>query len=756
MRRLLRLVKVFVPVFSAAFLSIGCTHERQQAHIPQFHCDSYDIYPDSVDLHTGVILCAESDTAIDIRVDGTTLRTVRAERVPRSRGAFEFHSDFQIFDALFRMETPRVPREVYTPATPYELYLNPFVGAEGEHLLMSRVKNGYVIPFETRRYSWPVLNDNPQWLLAACELFNITADRSALERLGRVAANICSEEKQVCTGPVTGLICGMPRYMIGNEGLFPQWMKPVDLMECATFSVNAAWWGALHSMAGITASMARRNEMSKLPELCIDPDTLRNKIFRYMWNPAQGQFSAMMYGHPLWQMQAGATDNLAEGLAILTGLPMDEMVSMIMSQADATPAGIGIFYPRLSSGSSLRAGDELLARTIWAAAMGRGGNDEMYGGAVGALIYNICGDILSGKSAHPLVRQPLTALVLRGFCGISTAFDGLHFSPSVPSVMPGTKRVAGLKYRRSDLEIVINGTGNCIETFMVDGKPSEPFFAASNEGHHTIEITLSGTFATPSGRGVHTPSATLPDPPEPEWISDRDASFAPAPAAPKNGTGDEIYGETFVYLDGVITGDVPTRHYTLYEAPVATMVQFCRVADNRWTGFSSAPHLYIPQDGMRMVNLAEVVRGGTRILEDKKIAERFVESNRYKNNRIGFTVDVAEDGMYMVDVHYMNGLGVVNPRRRTALRRLTVDGDRKGVFVFPQLSASDWDNDPEREWQSLTDYTNPLLVWLEKGEHRMELVFYQPTPVYVDPGSNTILADHVRVIKVSDRFRKLP
>ena len=83
-----------------------------------------------------------------------------------------------------------------------------------------------------------------------------------------------------------------------------------------------------------------------------------------------------------------------------------------------------------------------------------------------------------------------------------------------------------------------------------------------------------------------------------------------------------------------------------------------------------------------------------------------------------------------------------------ALRSLVVNGERGGVFVFPQLSPKEWDKDMGDSWQTLGTFSNALRVHLNKGENRLELRFYQPSPVYVDPTANSILADFVRVIRM--------
>ena len=725
----------------AAWLLTACSQEVGYGGESVFHCHAFDIYPDSVDMHTGMILRAYGDSVIQVRVEGNTLRTVSAGKMPRSRWTFRFWSDYPLFDALMRLEASRVPDGSYTPLSPYELYLNPFTGAEGERLLESRIRNGYLIPSDTRRYVWPVINENPQWILAACELFKITADRFFLEKTGTVAANIAAEERKVCYGQLTGLIGGIPRYMATSQDMFPEWIGPGELHQTATFGVNAAWWGALRSMADITVGMALRNEMARLPEMTLDPDSLRNSIFRYFWNPEKGRFSAMLYGDPLRPMALGASDNLAQGMAVLTGLPLHEMSEMIIGKTPAAVTGISLFDPVLASGGVKKSAVEALAQVVWAIAASRAGNDKAYNAAVAATLYNLCDDILGSRHNSPAVmRQPLTSLVLRGFCGITTAFEGLYFAPSVPSVMSGTMRITGLKYRRSELSVTIAGTGNKVASFMIDGKEAEPFLPASEEGHHDIAITLASE-APEQADADFSASGSIGRMPAVEWTSPADVSFIYS----GNDSGKR---DIWAYVDGLPVEEAEGRHYTLDDTSAVRTVQFCATPDGNWPGFATAPVLYVPQGFSRTIDLTDVARGGSGIFQDRTLASRFVESTRYRNRKIAFDVTVEEKGVYAVAVHYANGLGIVNSRRRTALRSLSVDGvPQQGVFVFTQLSPVDWDNDPAREWQMMTGFTNPLMVSLDPGTHTFELRYYQPTPVYIDPFSNTVVADYVRLIR---------
>ncbi|MBD5224995.1 MAG: hypothetical protein HDS68_03380 [Bacteroidales bacterium] len=755
--KLYRHIAPLLLLFVASAITEGCSHIERIRHADKvFHCDVYDIYPDSINLHNGVTLRADGDTALMVRVEGNTIRTIRPETSRDGDDVrFVFSSEYPVLNALVNMERERSIGSSYSFSTPYEIYLNPFAGSQAYGLLKDRERNGYVVPMETRRYSWPVINEDAQWIMAACELFNVKDDRKLLKKIGEVAENVSVETRRVCMSPSNGLITGVPRYMTGTYSLLPEWMNdPAMLMETVSFTTNIAWWWALSSLDRITASMAGKKEQSHLPETAFDSDSLRTTLFREFWNPAQGHFSGMLYGNALGPIQLSASDNLGQAIAIVAGFPLSEMSEMIMGMTSSPATGISLFSPNLSATNSQRTVAEALAQTFWAIAASRCDNMTTYEAAVGSLIYTITNDILSGRHNLPYVNQPLTGVVLRGFYGMTTTFDGLHFNPAVPMGMPGTMKIENLHYRNAQLTVILHGTGNNMVSCMLDGKESEPFFPASEEGAHTLEITLSDGGSDEGCINSAVPRV-LAEPPSTIWQTPREATFIPSRAtsgASSTFSGNRSAGVRYLFIDGVIIEEMMTSHYELFDSPDVVNVQFCTLTENRWMGFSTAPHIYIPPGKEKIVRLADVVRGGTRIIEDKKLAGQFAESNRNKNPRIKFEIDIpeAESGRYAVDVHYLNGLGIVNSRRRSAVRRLGVDGRIAGVFVFPQLSAADWDNSPDREWQNQTAYTNPLVVNLTPGRHVIELRYYQPTPVYVDPTANTVLADYVRFLKLKD------
>lgn len=726
------------------FAGTSCGHvSLPSEHEPVYHCEAYDVWPDSIDFHSGVIVKANGDSVAEIRVEGNTLREIK---MPHAADGPVITTGIALFDALCRLESAHsLDSVVYSSLLPYELYLNPLCGKIGIELLEKREKNGYVVPLDTRLYSWPVINDNPQWLLAGAELFKATGNRRWLEKLGEVASNVAAEDFRVAYNQSTGLIGGVARHMAMADIAFPDWVEPVDLLNAASLSVNVAYWSALQGFESITSDMARRNEKSHLPEMPFDADKLRQSVLSHFWMPNVGMFSSLCYGYPLWPVALKSADNIGQGLAIVSGMLSDAMSESVIGKTPVEPTGVTLFTPRWSG---LAADSRVfsLTRLFWAVAASRTTNDIAYNAAVGALIYESASRLLGGGKPLQMAMSPLQTVLLRGMLGMRFACDGISFAPNVPSGMPGEKRVSRLRYRKSELSIIVRGTGRVISEFRIDGRGADPFFPASAEGKHTIEIVLSKEAGASVGEINTAPEGTLPESPSVEWVTPRNATvIGNLEKSVSQSSGSKKY---FVYLNGVMTDEFLSHHFELYQAKATTAVQIVEVIADRWMSFSAKPHLYIPSGCSRMIYLSQWATTGTRIIGDKKLAEKFVETNRWKNRSIKIEIEVAEEGEYAVDVHYLYGLGIVNSRRRTALRSLDIDGNRCGILVFPQLCAPKRDREGSDGWQSLTSFTNPVKVHLTRGLHTLELKVYQPSPVYIDPYTNVVLADYVRIVRL--------
>lgn len=698
-------------------LTASCRQETPRSVEPIAHNASYDIWPDSIELHDGVVLRAMSDSLMQVRVNGNILDSIVAGEIPDGR--MTFSSSFPLLDFLYRLEASSPSAGRYSAIAPYEIYLNPLQNDSAMILLEGRLRNGLVVPSESKSLGWPTVNSNAEWLLAASELWLATGD-PRWEKIVRHTANaaIMSDDR-ICRNPVTGLFTGIPRHLASNAGILPRWMDQSDIFELSTLAVNVAYAVSMNN-------------------LDIPSDSLTDAIKNEMWIPEKGCLSAMTYGVPSCPVALQSTDNLAQAVAVISGVIPDAMGDVIIGKTPSGVPGVSHYQPSLPSASGeIR---EEIPRTLlqvaWAVAAAGRGNEAAYSTATGSL-FAVEGERLLGyRNRLPAFRSTFTAFIIRALLGMKFSNDGVLFHPYVPENLPGEKTVGNLRYRKALLDIKITGTGKVISTFTIDGKPSEPFLPATLEGRHRISITLAGATSDPGIVTSREGSVSAPLPPVTEWVSLTQAEL-----------GGEDVESWQIYVNGILRDEVHDDTYHIHEAVRPSVVQITALSTSGASGFSSKPYLYLPQRQCHVIEAPSLAKSGTKILEDKALASKFVESNRFRNRNIGFDFESPEKDQYLVEVHYANGLGVVNGKRKVALRRFLVNGRETGMLAFPQLSAANAPRDGE-SWQQMTTWSNSVIVDLEKGTNRLELRYYQPSPVYSDPNFNVVLFDLVRLSPV--------
>lgn len=89
-------------ILLAAILPTSCRKDAPKSVDPIAHNAYYDIWPDSIDLHDGVVLRAMSDSLMEVRVSGNVLDSITAGAIPPGR--MTFRSTHPLLDFLYRLE----------------------------------------------------------------------------------------------------------------------------------------------------------------------------------------------------------------------------------------------------------------------------------------------------------------------------------------------------------------------------------------------------------------------------------------------------------------------------------------------------------------------------------------------------------------------------------------------------------------------------------------------------------------------------
>lgn len=706
-------------LWAVSFVLSSCQREVTDTTLPIAHNESFDIWPDSIDLHNGVILRVVSDSMMLIRVNGNILDTIYAGHPTENR--MEFRSDYPIFDFLYRREAAIPSEGRYTVNAPFDIYLNPIQNDSAPRMLDSRIRHGVVIPIDVSQLSWPTVNYNAEWLLAASEYAVASGDDRRIETTGRILLTALASDRHVASNLFNGLFTGLPRYMAADPASYPPGSGVAELSQIATAGVNIPY-------AIASASLGQ------------PADSLVEAIKYNLWSPQAGGISAALYGLPPVALSYPATDNLAQNIAVISGILPRPMAEAIVAKTPVTRHGISLYTPSLraqEAGNSYGRISPLLVQTVRTIAAAECQNEAAYAASLASLFAAEGDRLLSSRDRLPAFRSTFTSLILRGLAGMRFTPEGISFRPYVPESLPGEKQIQSLRYADATLDITITGTGHVISTFTIDGDPTEPFLPVSVTGHHKIGITLAGPTADPGEANIREKIPVIPALPGVRWP----ACDRPELSLPPDGGG-----RIAVYTDGVLTGVIPPDGVAGLSLADDRAIQFATVNDNEIYGFASAPHITIPDDRRYILKAVDFARGGTKILEDKKLAATFVEMNRFRNRRVEFDFNAPAEGIYLIDIRYASGMGIVNTQRKTALRILDVNRKEAGVFIFPQLSPSTAPKGSDDSWQKMTAWSNVVAVRLQAGTNALRLRYYQPSPVLTDPNTNTILIDRIRIL----------
>lgn len=698
------------------------------------------IYPDSMVFDNGMSIRAVGDSLLQICLEGITLKQMQ---IPSpSSEALSIVSGMPLLDTFIRLEQAYEPEPSASDAMLWAYALNPVDSRRQHEIIESRVKDGFPVPQDFSIGTWPVVNANAAWILAATENVKFSGNALNIRTFKPVVEGVVNEDVRVCRNPATGLISGLPHYLGDSKGFFPDWMQPIDLFECQTFGVNMSYVLALRSIRDINASLTKRKSDPAFEIPALDPDTLFHDVMRELWLPQKGYFSTMCYGYGLWPVALDAPDSFMQWY----GIAMDGISKSLADKiVEKQPFDFDISEDGVSSGSKnrLTTMDRLAAISACISYV-KTGRMENFDDAIARLLKQIGLEILSGSRSWISLR-PLSSVMIRGLLGMKFGLTHIELSPCMPAWLGGRMNVSFV-WQNEQVSINLSGGGNNVTGFYLNEKAAECKIEHDESGFIEVEGTLEGSAcgAPESGKSNSPKSESLPRPPYVVWHSASMASVAP---------GVDFSGKVpmlCLWENGVKIGESDFKMIEIPESDMFKCIQIASVDENGAVGFSAVPHLIIPSGSAVEVPMTSISNPIKKIVDEKANANKFVESSKSANRNLKFNVSVAKAGCYVVDVHYLSGLGIVNHKRGTALRMCVVNDERCGVFVFPQLTPSRWDKSLGVGWQSVNTFSNPVVVKLTEGENTLELRYFQTTPVYLDPTANALVTDYVRLIRISE------
>jgi len=289
------------------------------------------------------------------------------------------------------------------------------------------------------------------------------------------------------------------------------------------------------------------------------------------------------------------------------------------------------------------------------------------------------------------------SVAFRIIFGLEYESDRLAFKPFIPERYKGSYVLNSLKYRQTVLDITIDGFGDGIASFELDGvKAPDDFIAASLTGHHEIRIVMNGKTGD-------------------EVMNLSGSRFTPATPEPVIASGQIVWKP----VTGAVTYDVfrNGRHLSLtadtaynLEESAAGEYQVQAIDADGFSSFLSKPLQYDIYENSIIIE-AEAFAGAHSMTLFGYSGTGYAEL-RKESPDYAFSIDVPADGDYVIEFRYSNGSGPVNTDNKCAQRSLFCNGNYAGSAIFPQRGRDEWSN-----W----GLSNPLTVSLTKGSNKMVL-----------------------------------
>jgi hypothetical protein len=468
---------------------------------------------------------------------------------------------------------------------------------------------------------------------------------------------------------------------------------------------------------------------------------IKKGINTYLWQPVQKYYGQYLYGRKS-QILSPKAEALGEALAIVFGIADSDKQKQIVAHTPVTDFGISCIYPQIPNIPPYHNNAVWpFVQTFWLWAGAKAANEKAVMESIAAIYRPAAlfvtnkenfvadnGDFLGTQINSSNMLWSLSgniSIVHKVLFGIRFHENSLSFEPFVPSALKGTRSLKNFKYRDALLNIVMEGSGNRIKQFILDGKPlTKVAIPIDLNGEHNIKIVLANNLLS-------------------EGTINKVANYSSLSAP------DAVYG------DG-----------KLKWSTVSGAKGFKILKNGKLLTTTKANEISIPQGGFAEYQVIAVDNKGVESFASEPIAilskkyeqvyeaEDFVEKAEYpyqgysgkgfieislnRNKAVTIPVTVPEDGLYAIDLRYANGNGPTNTENKCALRTLEVDGKRTGTSLFPQRGKGEWSN-----W----GYSNSIKVHLSKGKHTVSLI-YEGSNENMNEVVNQAMIDQIRLIQI--------
>lgn len=586
--------------------------------------------------------------------------------------------------------------------------------------------NGRIIQDTGSGGAWPVSSDRMIWTLAAYEIYKVSGDKEWLKYIYPIIRNSFEDDFNVVYN--NGLVNGETSFIDWREQSHPKWMQTADIYNSQAFGTSVIHSAGLRILSEITRELGLKKDAEKYAS---EADKLATSIDNEFWMSEKGYYGMYKYGR-INSIVNPRVETLGSSIAILYDVIPELRQISVTENNPTTPFGPGNFFPHIKDMPAYHNNSLWpFVASYWTLANAKVGNEQGVLQGIGSVFrpaalfatnkenFNLDnGDIATELNSSNMLwcLAGNIALTHRILFGIQFEKDGLRFSPVVPKALGQTRSLENFKYRNATLDISVEGFGNNVKEFYLNGKlQKQPFVKGNIKGNNKIRIVMADNEFS-SLKVNSTANKFAPLTPVAWLRNDPELTGAGGPV------DNLLEWRPIEYIDHYIVlkdgKEVATTHTTTWPATQEGEWQVIGVDSDGIQSFAS-----MPMDNFMRITFE--MPGETTQAQSQEISYQsqteikgwhgngFVETD-HKNRTVALDVDLIESGEYALQWRYANGNGPVNTENKCAIRTVVVNGEKVGTVVMPQRGVGNWD-----DWGE----TNFVTVYLEKGNNKIELEF---------------------------------
>lgn len=598
--------------------------------------------------------------------------------------------------------------------------------------LLKKVKRDRIIQDTGSGGAWPVSSDRTTWSLAAWEIYKATGDKVWLKKAYKIIKNSLEDDYKIIKS-ADNLYSGESSFLDWREQTYPKWMSNMDIYVSENLGTNVVHYQAHKILAEMASILGEPSGVYQQRA-----ESIKKAINQQLWMADKGYYGQYLYGRYALNLSP-RFEALGEALAILFDVADAQKAQAIISKSPITQFGVTCIYPQIPNIPPYHNnGIWPFVQSYWNMAAAKTGNEKVLEQGL-ASVYRAAalfltnyenfvaetGDFWGTEINSDRMLWSMAgnlAMVHRVFMGINFEANGIRFSPAIPTVYGGTKKLSNFKYRKAILEIEVQGTGNKIVSFKLDGKLQKtPFVPANLTGKYKIEIVMANN-AFDTAAINHVANVFSPANPQ-ATLNNNTLSWTTIEGA-------SAYK---IYKNGSV---IKTQTATSFEVSPSDFAEYkvSAVSASGVESFTSEPVLQAKSiQKIEIENHAKVAN----LPYTNFSGNGFVEISTNENKVITFEVNIETAGEYLLDFRYSNGNGPWNTDNKCAIRSLYADNQHIGAYVFPQRGKGEWS-----DW----GYSNARKIQLSKGKHSFKLSF-EDWNNNMNVAENKAMLDFVRLIK---------